>query len=366
MTHGSAVDDPSMRDAAAIATSLEVDPARGLDSQEAALRLARDGPNELRAAPPIPAWRRWLSQFQDPLTYLLLGAIAIALVAWALEGRIGWPIDATVIAVIVLLNAALGRWQQSKADDAVAALARLAEASSAVMRDGQLLRVPSAALVRGDLLVLGEGDAVGADARLVQAASLRVLEASLTGESEAVLKDPATLTAPAAPGDRLCMVFKGTAIAQGTGRAVVTATGADTQVGLIAALLAATVEVPTPLEKEVQRIGRMLGIAVVVIAIVVMGTLLLVSEIRSAADVIDVLLLGVSLAVAAVPEGLTVILSVVLALGACRALGRARAGVSCGASLGAGEACGPATQRVGNDDWHPKSPRPFGLELKMG
>ena len=113
MTHGSAVDDPSMRDAATIATSLEVDPARGLDSQEAALRLARDGPNELRAAPPIPAWRRWLSQFQDPLTYLLLGASAIALVAWVLEGRIGWPIDATVI-VWMTEEAQSGGWRVAR------------------------------------------------------------------------------------------------------------------------------------------------------------------------------------------------------------------------------------------------------------
>ncbi len=184
----------------------------------------------------------------------------------------------------------------------------------AVLRDGQLLRVPSAGLVRGDCCARLEGDAVGADARLVQVASLRVLEASVTGESEAVLKDVATLAAPAALGDRLCMVFKGTAVTQGTGRAVVTATGMQTQVGNVAAMLDATADAPTPLEKEVQRIGRMLGIAVVIIAVVVVGTILLISDIRSAGDVIDVLLLGVSLAVAAVPEGLPAILSVVLAL----------------------------------------------------
>ena len=151
-----------------------------------------------------------------------------------------------------------------------------------------------------------------------EAASLRVQEASLTGESEAVLKDAATLPGPAALGDRLDMVFKGTAVAQGTGRAVVTATGMDTEMGAIAEMLEATAEEPTPLQKEVGRIGRMLGIAVVVIAVVVVGTILLISDIRSAADVIDVLLLGVSLAVAAVPEGLPAILSVVLAMGVQR------------------------------------------------
>ncbi|MBC7674133.1 MAG: HAD-IC family P-type ATPase, partial [Polaromonas sp.] len=166
--------------------------------------------------------------------------------------------------------------------------------------------------------VLGEGDSVGADARLVQATSLRVQEASLTGESEAVLKDASTLPELAPLGDRLDMVFKGTAVAQGTCRALVTATGMDTEMGSIAEMLEATAEEPTPLEKEIGRIGRMLSIAVVAIAVVVVASILLISNIRSAADVIHVLLLGVSLAVAAVPEGLSAILSVVLALGVQR------------------------------------------------
>ena len=290
----------------------------GLTSEEASRRLAQDGPNELRSAPRRPAWRRLLLHFHDPLVYLLLAAVAIALVAWAVEGLVGWPVDAIVIAIIVLLNAVLGYVQEAKAEDAVAALARMTAATSAVLRNGQVRRLPSAELVRGDVLVLGEGDAVGADARLIQATSLRVQEASLTGESEAVLKDAATLSAPAALGDRLDMVFKGTAVAQGTGRAVVTATGMDTEMGSIAEMLEATTEEPTPLEKEIGRIGRMLGIAIVIIAVVVVGTILLMSDIRSAADVIHVLLLGVSLAVAAVPEGLPAILSVVLALGVQR------------------------------------------------
>ena len=311
-------DDPSVKDASEVARALGADLDRGLTSQEASRRLAQNGRNELRTAPRVPAWRRVLSQFQDPLVYLLLGAIAIALVAWAIEGFAGWPVDAIVITAIVLLNAGLGHVQEAKAADAVAALARMTAVTSAVVRDGQSLRVPSAELVRGDLLVLGEGDAVGADARLIQATSLRVQEASLTGESEAVLKDASTLRESAAIGDRLDMVFKGTAIAQGTGRAVVTATGMDTEVGAIAEMLEATAEEPTPLEKEVGRIGRMLGIAVVIIAVVVVGTILLISDIRGAADVIAVLLLGVSLAVAAVPEGLPAILSVVLAMGVQR------------------------------------------------
>ena len=318
MAQGATPEDPSVKNADEVARALGADIENGLTSQEAARRLAENGLNELRSAPRRPAWRRFVLHFHDPLVYLLLAAVAVALVAWVIEGRVGWPMDAIVIATVVLLNAVLGYVQEAKAQDAVAALARMTAATSAVLRDGQVTRVPSAELVRGDMLVLGEGDAIGADARLVQVTSLRVQEAALTGESEAVLKDSATLSNSAALGDRLDMVFKGTAVAQGTGRAVVTATGMDTEMGSIAEMLEATAEEPTPLEKEIGRVGRMLGIAVVIIAAVVVGTILLMSEIRSAADVIHVLLLGVSLAVAAVPEGLPAILSVVLALGVQR------------------------------------------------
>ncbi len=299
---------------AALAVDIEV----GLSAQEAARRLARNGPNELRAAPRAPAWRRVLAQFQDPLIYLLLVAVAIALIAWWVEGRAGWPVDAIVIAAVVLLNGVIGQVQEAKAQNAVAALARMTVATSGVLRDGKPQRLASAELVRGDVLVLAEGDAVGADARLLRATTLRVQEAALTGESEAVLKDAATLPKPAALGDQLNMVFKGTAVVQGTGVAVVTVTGMGTEMGQVASLLEATVEEPTPLEKEVARVGRSLGLAVVAIAVVVLGTILRVSEIRNTADGVHVLLLGVSLAVAAVPEGLPAILAVVLALGVQR------------------------------------------------
>jgi Ca2+-transporting ATPase len=310
--------DAFSRNAEEIAADLDVDVERGLTVAEVARRLAAQGPNEIRSAPPRSAWLRLLAQFRDPLVYLLLGAIAIALVAWTVEARHGWPVDAIVIALVVVLNAVLGFLQEAKAENAVAALARMTAVTSSVLRDGRVLRVPSAGLVRGDVLVLGEGDAVGADGRLFRTADLRLLEASLTGESEAVLKHPATLPREAALGDRLNMVFKGTAVTQGTGRAVVTATGMATEMGGIAAMLESTPESQTPLQKEVAQIGRMLGIAVVIIAVVVVATVLLLSEVRSTSGVIAVLLLGVSLAVAAVPEGLPAILSVVLALGVQR------------------------------------------------
>ncbi len=312
------LEDPSVTSAEDVVRALGTHLDNGLTAQEAARRLAQDGPNRLRSAPQRPGWRRLLAQFEDPLIYLLLGATGVALLAWAFEGAHGLPVDALVIAAIVVLNGILGHLQEAKAQDAVAALARMTAVTSAVVRDGQTLRIPDTELVRGDLLVLAEGDAVGADSRLVRATSLRVQEASLTGESEAVLKDAAPLAGTAALGDRLNMVFKGTAVAQGSGRAVVTATGMATQMGAIATLLDATQASPTPLQREVARIGRMLGIAVVVIAVVVVVTVLLLSDIRSAGDVITVLLLGVSLAVAAVPEGLPAILSVVLAMGVQR------------------------------------------------
>ena len=322
MTLGNTTDSdshhPSIKNFDDVVRAVAADASNGLSAQEAARRLIANGANQLRAAPLVSGWRRVLAHFQDPLVYLLLAAIAIALVAWIIEGRVGWPVDAMVIVVVVLINAVIGYVQESKATQAVAALAKMTEVTSSVLRDGQVRRVPSVELVLGDIVVLAEGDSVGADARLIEATSLRVQEASLTGESEAVLKDAATLVGTAALADQLNMVFKGTAVAQGVGRAVVTATGMATQMGLIAEMLEATPEEPTPLQKEVGQVGRMLAIAVVIIAIVVVATILLTSPIRSAADVVAVLLLGVSLAVAAVPEGLPAILSMVLALGVQR------------------------------------------------
>jgi len=200
----------------------------------------------------------------------------------------------------------------------VAALQGMTEVSAVVIRDGRTTTVPSRDLVVGDLLILAEGDSVGADARLVHTASLYVAESALTGESSAVVKDPATLAGDVPVGDRTNMVFKGTAVTQGSGRAVVTATGMDTEVGAIARLLEATVEGPTPLQTEIAFVGRVLAIAVIAIAVVVMATIWWVNGVDTFADAMTVLLLGVSLAVAAVPEGLPAILSVVLSLGVQR------------------------------------------------
>src|SRR5690554_709202 len=301
-----------------LAERLRTDPEAGLDTAEATRRLRLYGANALATTPPVPAWQHFLAQFRDPLVALLIVAIAISSVAWWAGGATGWPVDALVIAVIVLLNAVLGFAQEAKASRAVAALAKMTQVTSSVLRDGVVQRIPSRELVPGDVLLLAEGDAVGADARLFQAAALSVQEASLTGESAPVAKGTAALPADTALADRSSMVFKGTSIGQGTGGGIVTATGMDTEMGGIASMLDAVVEERTPLQREVGRLGRMLGIGMVVVAVVVMATLFLVADINSLQDVVTVLLLGVALAVAAVPEGLPAILSVVLALGVQR------------------------------------------------
>jgi Ca2+-transporting ATPase len=312
------IEGPWLADVAGVALAVDSDPAAGLTSSEAAARLARVGPNRLDAAAHVRAWRKLLAQFADPLVYLLLVAVAISIVTWSVEGAHGVPFEAMVISVILVANALLGYVQEARAEQAVAALQRMAAASSSVLRDGVERRVAAADVVPGDVLLLAEGDAVSADGRLTEAASLTVAEAALTGESEPVLKAVGTLQGPVAIGDRVNMIFSGTAVTRGRGRALVTATGMSTEMGRIAALLETTGEDPTPLQREVAKVGRTLGIAVLAVAAVVMATILLTSDIEDASDLVDVLLVGVSLAVAAVPEGLPAVLSVVLALGVQR------------------------------------------------
>jgi magnesium-transporting ATPase (P-type) len=266
----------------------------------------------------VPGWQKLLAQFRDPLVYLLIGAVAVSLMAWLFEGTPGLPFEVLVIGFIIVANGILGYVQEARAEHAVAALQRMAAPTATVIRDGHPQPLPATEIVPGDILQLEEGDAVSADARLLEAASLKVAEAALTGESEPVLKDHSVLSGLVNLGDRFNMVFSGTAVVSGRGKAVVTATGMNTEMGDIARLLGRTEEEPTPLQREVALIGRTLGIAVVAIAIVVVTAILFTSNIETASDLVDVLLVGVSLAVAAVPEGLPAVLSVVLALGVQR------------------------------------------------
>ena len=210
--------EPWCRDAGDVAAGQGVDVRQGLTSEEAAARVDRYGRNELESEAAVPAWRRLLAQFADPLIYLLFAAVVVSIVAWIVEGADGLPFDAIVITAIVLVNGVLGYVQEARAEEAVAALQRMAAATAGVRRDGRARRVPATELVPGDVLLLAEGDAVSADARLVEAASLLVAEASLSGESEAVLKQVAPLPQPAALGDWVNMVFSGTAVTRGRHR----------------------------------------------------------------------------------------------------------------------------------------------------
>ncbi|WP_404463814.1 cation-translocating P-type ATPase [Micrococcus antarcticus] len=292
-----------------------VDGQVGLNSAEVLRRRAEHGANELEASAAESSWRRFLRQFADPLIHLLAAAVVISVVAWFFEGAHGAPVDAIVIAVIIVFNAVLGYVQEARAADAVAALQGMAAVMATVVRDGRTVQVPAVDVVPGDVLALAEGDSVAADARLIASSSLHIAEAALTGESAPVGKGPAPIPGEVSLGDRANMVHKGTAVTQGVGTAVVTATGMETEMGHIARLLSSTEKKATPLTREIDALGRTLGIAVIGIAVVVMAAIAMTSGIHSVREAVDVLIVGVSLAVAAVPEGLPAILSVVLSLG---------------------------------------------------
>ena len=316
--------DPSLTEANKVAKALDVDTNTGLSSAEAQRRLEKFGPNQLASAPPVPKWKKFLAQFQDPLVYLLLAATVISLIAWFIERSHGTagevlPFDAIVIILILIVNAVLGYIQEARAEQAVEALAQMTAPQTSVLRDGKIVHINTADVVPGDIVVLGEGDTVSADGRLFAAASLRIAEASLTGESVPVGKKPDTLDSAKALGDRTNMIFNGTSVTQGTGRAIVTGTGMNTQVGKIADMLSQTDDEDTPLQKEMTHVSKILGIAVCIIAAVVLVALFITQGFHKMPDdLIDLLLLAVSLAVAAVPEGLATILTVVLALGVQR------------------------------------------------
>ncbi|MCC7210102.1 MAG: cation-translocating P-type ATPase, partial [Anaerolineae bacterium] len=294
------------------------DAQRGLSPDEAARRLEQYGRNELESEPPIPAWRRFLAQFQSPLVILLLIATVISFIVWLIERESALPFEAIAIFAIVLLNAILGYIQEARAEKAVAALKAMSAAQATVIRGGERREVPAAEIVPGDILLIEEGDTIAADARLLQVTGLQAAEASLTGESLPVTKDVGPIAEKVGVGDRRNMVFSGTAATYGRGRAIVTTTGMKTEMGHVAGMLQQAEETVTPLQEEINRVGNLLGRAVVVIAVVIIATILITQGVSSISAVVDVLILGVSLAVAAVPEGLATILTVVLALGVQR------------------------------------------------
>jgi Ca2+-transporting ATPase len=301
-----------------VLAALGTDARRGLASEAARSRLERYGRNELATEPPAPAWRRFLAQFQESLVVILLIATAISAALWAIERDAALPYEAIAIFAVVLLNATLGYVQEARAEAAVAALHAMSAASATVIRDGTRRTIPSTDIVPGDVILIEEGDTIPADARVIESASLQTAEAALTGESVPVTKDPNPLDHEVPLGDRGNMVFSGTAATYGHGTAVVTATGMQTEMGRIAGLLERTADESTPLQRELDRTGKILGLSVIAIAVAMIATIVTVQEVRGLSALFDVLLLGVALAVAAVPEGLPAVVTAVLSIGVQR------------------------------------------------
>jgi len=287
----------------------------GLTAAEARERLARFGRNELPREEPTPAWRRLLAQLQSPLTLLLVGAAALSLGVWALERHGGVPYEALTIAAVVVLNAVLGFVQEGRAASAVDALERMGAATATVVREGVPCVVPAAEVVPGDLLVVEEGTKVAADARIVDAVGLEAAEAALTGESVPVAKGPNPVPDGTPVADRTDTLFQGTAITRGHGRGIVVATGIRSELGKVADLMRRSAVEVTPLDRELRRIGRVLGIGVVALALVVGSTLVILQHATTVPALVSILLYAVSLAVSAVPEGLTAVTTLVLSVG---------------------------------------------------
>ena len=301
-----------------VAAALETDLHLGLTDEAAASRLADVGRNELAAEVPIPAWRRFLAQLGDVLVILLLVATAVSAVLWFYEREAGLPYEAIAIFAVVLLNATIGFVQESRAEAAVAALRAMSASEASAVRGGERRRVPAAELVPGDIVLIEQGDTVPADGRVIDSTALMTAEAALTGESLPVSKSSAPLTGDLALGDRENMIFSGTDASYGRGTAVITATGMDTEMGSIAGLLKATTRETTPLQRELNRTGRILGMVVIGIAVVMIVTIIFVEHVTGFAGIVDVLILGVALAVAAVPEGLPAVVTAVLSIGVQR------------------------------------------------
>jgi P-type Ca2+ transporter type 2C len=294
--------------AADAARELDVDPSTGLSTAEAERRLQRYGPNLLAEAAREPRWRAFLRQFQDLLIIILLIAAVVSLVV-ARE----WETP-VVIVLVVLLNATIGFVQESRAEASLEALKRMLVTTAAVRRDGRIVRLDAAELLPGDVVVLEAGDRVPADGRLMSSTSLEIQESSLTGEAQAVVKSADAEVAERAPlGDRATVVFMNTMVTRGRGEVVVTATGMMTETGRIAGMLREADPGDTPLQRQINALGRTLAVVagVVIVVVFVLGLI-------RGQDFGELFVSAVSLAVAAIPEGLPAVVAFTLAMGTGR------------------------------------------------
>jgi Ca2+-transporting ATPase len=289
----------------AIQDSLQTDVARGLTQVEASRRLALYGPNTLAQARERSALSIFVAQFRSLIVALLVGATVIAF-------AVGDNMEGFAILVVIVLNAAIGFFTEWKAEQALSALQKQSVRVAHVIRNGAETEIPAAELVPGDLIVLAAGARVPADGRIVESARLQIEEAALTGESLAVTKTTELLQdEDAALGDRFNMAFLGTTITDGRGRLLVTATGTKSEVGKIGTLIDEAITRATPLEHKLVRLGRLL----IVVVLVLCGVIVLAGWLRGATDFWHMLETGLSLAIAAVPEGLPAVTTMTLALG---------------------------------------------------
>ena len=288
----------------------------GLTAAEAAERLAKHGPNKLKEAEKPSLLQRFLAQLKDPMLLILMAAAAVSAVTNALSGESFTEVF--IILVVVLLNAVLGVVQESKAEAAIEALQTMTAAKCKVLRDGHQVVIESSQLVPGDVVLLEAGDAVPADGRLLACASLQIEEAALTGESVPSAKSTDPLTGDVPLGDRRNMAYMGSTVSYGRGRMVVTATGMETEMGKIAGVLARTEQEETPLQKKLTQLGKTLSWLVLGICVFIFVFDLLVAGDFSLSGILKTFMVAVSLAVAAIPEGLATVVTVVLSIGVTR------------------------------------------------
>jgi len=301
----------------------------GLSKQEAAKRLERNGKNKLDQAPKDSLLKRFLSQMMDPMIIILLVAAAFSAGLAIYESRntgLKFPSDVVIILSVVIINAVLGVYQESKAEAAIEALQEMSASASKVLRDGTIIGVKSEELVVGDVIVLEAGDAVPADARVFECASMTVEEAALTGESVPVTKRLDKLKAgehgDVTLGDRKNMVYMGSSIAYGRGKAVVVATGMETEMGKIADAIAQAEEGLTPLQIKLNQLSKTLTVVVLGVCMFIFGYNMIrnildpaVNGIGGLEGVLDMFMIAVSLAVAAIPEGLVAVVTIALSIG---------------------------------------------------
>ncbi len=295
---------PHAISAGEVLTAFAIESHSGLSEQQALEQRSRHGRNEFARAKRDPWWLRFARQFSDLIIWILIAAAIVS-------GVLGDWLDALVILAIVVLNAVLGFIQEERAERALTALQELSAPQAKVLRAGRLQTIPAADLVPGDRVELEAGDRVPADVRLINTASIQAQEATLTGESVPVEKDHRLMLDANAPlGDRVNMAFMGTTIARGSGSAVVTATGMQTEIGRIAGMLQRQKAEPTPLQRRLAELGRtLLWVVLGIVAII------FVLQLLRGGSVLEVFLTAVSLAVAAVPEGLPAVVTIALALG---------------------------------------------------